>query len=233
MGRWTAKAAVGAFLAWRGDEQPAAIEILADDAGAPGAFSVGRLLPVSLSLSHSHDRALCAIGEADIELGCDLERIEPRTAGFIASYFTRAERDALATSDTAGRDLLSNLFWSAKESALKALRRGLRADTRSVEVAVTAPLGRAWGGLEVDCRGGTVLAGCWARFDDLVATIVCRPPLDRIIDLDCLTGSGDAAPVARPAPPPRAGGRDPAGVPVGAGAAARSPLRRGARKDRP
>jgi len=39
------------------------------------------------------------------------------------------------------RDLAATLIWSAKESALKALRTGLRADTRSVVVEVDVPRG--------------------------------------------------------------------------------------------
>ena len=46
-----------------------------------------------------------------------------------------------------GPDATANLIWSAKESALKVLRTGLRADTRTVEVAL------ADGGA-VDTRAG-------------------------------------------------------------------------------
>ncbi len=189
LGRWTAKAAIGAYLERRPQPLPADIEVLAASDGAPVAFAAGRPLPLSLSLSHSHHRALCVVAAAGAALGCDLERIEPRSRAFVADYFTGAERAALTAVDAADRDLLTNLIWSAKESALKALRQGLRVDTRSVEVLVSAPPGRTWGRLEVICQGGgRSLTGRWTRLDDLLATIVCRPEAGEMVDLDDRTG---------------------------------------------
>ena len=75
------------------------------------------------------------------ELGCDLEIVEPRSDAFIADYFTAEEQALIERTSAADRSLLLALLWSAKESALKALRAGLRLDTRSVIVRpVAAPL---------------------------------------------------------------------------------------------
>ena len=63
-------------------------------------------------------------------LGCDLEVIEPRSEEFVADYFTTEEQKMVSQAPIADRSKLLALLWSAKESALKALREGLRFDTR-------------------------------------------------------------------------------------------------------
>ena len=89
LGRWTAKATVDAFL---GSAGAAADPRYGGPGGRrtapPTSSPPGRPLPLALSLSHSHGRALCAVAEAGTVLGCDLERIEPRSREFVASYFT-------------------------------------------------------------------------------------------------------------------------------------------------
>ncbi len=49
---------------------------------------------------------------------------------FVADYFAPEEQTLIAHSSPADRELMLALLWSAKESALKALREGLRLDTR-------------------------------------------------------------------------------------------------------
>ena len=186
LGRWTARQAIIAFLGGRQTPAPAGLEVLAAEDGAPEAFAGGRPLPLALSISHSHGRAMAAVADAGIELGCDLERVEPRSAAFLDSYFTGAERAALAAAAAADREVLANLLWSAKESALKALRRGLRADTRSVEVRIAGPPDPTWGRLEIrpEIAAGVALEGCWRRIEDLIVTIASRAPVAPIVDLD-------------------------------------------------
>ena len=184
LGRWTAKAAVASYIGLQGHPPTGAVEVLAASDGAPEAFVNGEALPVAVSLSHSHGRAVSAVAAAGSALGCDLERIEPRSPAFIESYLTVGERVSLAAADEATRQLLANLFWSAKESALKALRRGLRADPRSLEVTLKPPSGRAWQNLRVvGAAAGVELEGRWARLDRFVVTIVARPAPEEIVDL--------------------------------------------------
>lgn len=78
-------------------------------------------------------------------MGCDLELIEARIPGFVGDFFTATEQ-RLIDSRPAGdeRDMAANLVWSAKESALKVLRTGLRRDTRTLEVTVAAPRADGW-----------------------------------------------------------------------------------------
>ncbi len=176
LGRWTAKAAIAAFLERRGEARPAHVEILAAEDGAPHALAQGAPMAISVSLSHVAGWGFCVVGEAGISLGCDLERIEPRSEEFIESYFTRAEVAMVAAAASEDRDLLTNLIWSAKESALKALRSGLRSDTRSVEVTSWQRSEYQWSSVQVISVKGAVFPGRWRRFGGLLATVVTEPP---------------------------------------------------------
>lgn len=175
LGRWTAKRAVAAFLG--GPRDPIEIRPAAD--GAPEAFLAGEPAPVVLSLSHRAGQGLCAVAAAGMALGCDLELIEPRSGEFVEDFFTAGEQALLERAPAADHPLLANLIWSAKESALKALRQGLRLDTRSVEVVeVQLPAGAgAWSPLSVRSHHtGETFHGWWRRDGGCVLTVAASPP---------------------------------------------------------
>ena len=121
-------------------------------------------------------------------LGCDLEIVEPRSAGFVADFLTSSERDWVPAQPATETDAAANLIWSAKESALKVLQTGLRRDTRSVEVAIGAAEavsthedgeGQRLGPPGGETCGGRRTAGWWrrgGRFLLTVATESSRPP---------------------------------------------------------
>ena len=158
LGRWTAKRALSVFLNVpahpvvfkKMDIRPAA-------SGAPEAFFDEQPAAVTISLSHRAGIAACAVAMSGVEMGCDLEIVEPRSDAFVADYFTVEEQALVARASAADRDRLLALLWSAKESALKALHAGLRLDTRW--------LGSATG--ELYRRSG---------FPRLVATHAQHPP---------------------------------------------------------
>ncbi len=169
LGRWTAKTAVAAWLADSRDLT--SIEIIPDAAGAPEVWIAGERPHVAISLSHSAGVAVCALVE-DGPIGCDIEVIEPRTRAFIADYFTDDEQGAVAAAGI-NASTVATLIWSAKESALKALREGLRRDTRSVAVKFESDhAGTPWNPLTVHCEGGEVLEGVWCCADGFVRTVV-------------------------------------------------------------
>ncbi len=132
LGRWTAKQAICACQLREGCSFPL-LEIRAADDGAPEVFLNGKPAGISLSISHSHGQGFCAVGLPGWSIGCDLELIEDRKDPFVEDYFTPEEM-AFCRDIPAGRALADNLIWSAKETMLKALRQGLRRDTRSVIV---------------------------------------------------------------------------------------------------
>jgi 4'-phosphopantetheinyl transferase len=128
-----------------------------------------------VSLSHRAGRAACAVAPAGALLGCDLEWVEPRSEGFIRDFFNPTEMDLVLGAAPEDRPLLANLVWSAKESALKALRTGLREDTRSVEVRLAAR-DEPWSRLEVHrTASGETFHGWWSLDGGWVLTLAAAP----------------------------------------------------------
>ncbi len=201
--RWVGKRAVAARLGLATDRTSlAGIEVLNRVTGAP-YVSIGGA-PASLEISLS-DRAGCAVAVlgaagSGSALGVDLEVVESRSQGFVTDFLTRAEQEWVtgeaAEDERLGRDAAANLVWSAKESALKVLRLGLRADTRWVEVAV-APHARddGWARLTATWRGGTVLPGWWRRDGVFLLTVVAAGDLEPPVALEGAADLTTARPV--------------------------------------
>ena len=176
LGRWAAKAAVRAVVGTDvGD-----VEIVAGLDGRPLARFAGTVPPegaVSVSISHAGGVGFAAARTGVENLGCDVEIVAVRSDAFVADYFTAAEREMVAASPAGDRDWLTNLVWSAKEAALKALGEGLRLDTRVVEV--TTPVaglrnrpGGRWQHLLVAGPDGSTFGGRWRLQDGLVWTVL-------------------------------------------------------------
>jgi phosphopantetheinyl transferase len=194
LGRWTAKRALIAYL----DVQPdpwimAKIEVRPAPSGAPEVFLDGKEAALTISLSHQAGLAVCAIAPTRIELGCDLEAIEPRSQSFIADYFTRVEQERVSRTKPANQNPLVALLWSAKESALKALHQGLRLDPRSVIVNLgEGPYDRSdWSPLRVHHDEGQVFQGWWRCGDRAVRTVVADPAPDMPISLELSASAGE------------------------------------------
>jgi 4'-phosphopantetheinyl transferase len=179
LGRWTAKRAVAAYLKVPCDPTTLArFEIRPAASGAPEMFCNDQPAEVSISITHRDGVAACAVARPEIAIGCDLELIEPRNDAFLADYFTAAEQGFVKAGSTAERVIFPTLLWSAKESALKALKVGLRVDTRCVEVSLgekslEEPLD--WLPLTVIYTNGHSLHGWWLANGELVRTIVTIP----------------------------------------------------------
>ena len=195
LGRWTAKRALAVFLNLADDlGSLAGIEICAAPSGAPEAFVAHRPLAVTISLSHSSGKALCVLAPGTAALGCDVERIEPRSQGFVDDYFTSQEQALIEQSSALDRSTLETLLWSGKESTLKALHCGLRLDTRSVIVEpedMPCRLGD-WHPLRVRyIEHCGVFQGWWKVADDFVRTLVSSPQSNEPVllqTLDCHSG---------------------------------------------
>jgi 4'-phosphopantetheinyl transferase len=193
LGRWTAKRAVVAYRNLSGHSQTLRdVEIRPAASGAPEVFLAGQPAPVTISLSHRHGIAVCSIAPSTVALGCDLEIIESRSDSFAADYFTSEEKELVARAGAEGRSRLLTLLWSGKESALKALREGLRLDTRSVVVSLDdverggaeeelrpfadSQAANRWLPFHVRCTTGQVFHGWWQNTENLVRTLVADPP---------------------------------------------------------
>jgi 4'-phosphopantetheinyl transferase len=209
LGRVVAKGVVAEALreAFPGGWRLEAIEIASEPGGRPYArlareaqavagFGPGTRLPVSVSISHAERHALCAAtvpGPANDgrALGIDLGWVEPRSPGFVATFFTGAERRFVRNGPASERDLRANLIWCAKEAVLKALGVGLAVDTRDVSCLPgagradpadwrLAPVDDAWSPFVVTCtpaiapRGGAI-RGIWRSFGGFVGALAAAP----------------------------------------------------------
>ncbi|WP_203931162.1 4'-phosphopantetheinyl transferase family protein [Virgisporangium ochraceum] len=159
------------------------VEVANAPDGAPEVRVDGVPFGRDVSVTDRAGWAVCVVGTG---VGCDLELVEPRSAGFVDTFLTAAER-RFVTGRPGGeqRDVAANLVWSAKESGLKVLRTGLRRDTRDVEVSAGPPGPAGWGTLRVRTGAGPVLPGWWRREGRFLLTVVTAAsqpppqPLDR------------------------------------------------------
>jgi 4'-phosphopantetheinyl transferase len=175
LGRWVSKALCRAWLAASGQLVPASsLTIAPDEDGAPFVLQHSRgRLPVTVSISHREEWALCALSDGrEAPLGADLEKCEPRSPGFAQDFFTVRE---LACLDAPGdRDRRVTEIWSLKEAALKAIRLGLSVDTRTVQANPREHQGLGWEPASVDLGLPNLRAHGWAFVrdeSDFVATI--------------------------------------------------------------
>jgi 4'-phosphopantetheinyl transferase len=203
LGRWTAKRAVALRLGLALTPGGlAAIEIRPALSGAPEVWLSGAPANLILSLSHSAGRAMCVVSASKVQLGCDLETIEPRSDGFLADYFTGEEQAQVAEAPIASKPLLATLLWSAKESALKALREGLRLDTRRVEVShIQKGDSSDWNAIQVHFHAGQLFHGWWKSAGSQVQTLVADPRPGTPISLQSLeafSGNGLTFPNSKP-----------------------------------
>jgi 4'-phosphopantetheinyl transferase len=174
LGRYAARCALARF--WRVPSVGAEVEIRAAPNGAPEVLAQGRR-PASISLSHSGGCALCLVGEGGLALGADLEQLEERSPELVDQFFCPGEQRLLERCEAARRPLLANLIWSAKESAAKVLREGLRLDLRTLEVVALEGAPQAgWVPLTVAGQGQR-FEGFWREEAGLVLTVLGARPL--------------------------------------------------------
>ena len=187
LGRWTAKSALLQSPYFLGSgTAPEDLTVWQAADGAPEALFRGRALPLTLSISHRSGRGLCVLAPEALLVGCDLETVEARSPAFLQDYFTPDEQAALRAAPANDRDRIATLFWGAKESALKALRLGLRADTRRIRVELPAESGadEKWCNLVVRDRESDRGFGGWFRMlKGLTLVVVTSPPSEAPVSL--------------------------------------------------
>lgn len=176
LGRWTAKQAL-LGLSKLPQSDIARFEILAAPNGAPEAQFDGKPCDTGLSISHSNGRAFSVVSGETTELGCDIELVEPRGAAFVDTFFTEAECERIERATPEDRDILVTVIWSAKESTLKALRTGLKVDTRSVEVTDDRAAAD-WQLARTITRDAGAFSCRWRLDDGFVLSIVTREPVE-------------------------------------------------------
>jgi 4'-phosphopantetheinyl transferase len=154
----------------------AGIEIGAAPSGSPDVFVGNKPAGVTISISHRCGRAICAIAAAGGRVGCDLELIEPHSQAFIEDYLTSEEQVRVAQTPVEDRDRLVALLWSGKESTLKALRLGLRVDTRCITIQpAQAQRVMGWTPLTAHSTAADIFHGWWSQSENWLQTLVADP----------------------------------------------------------
>lgn len=133
LGRYTAKRLLASpQLPWA-NASFQSLEILNESDGAP--YLNDPAIQGSLSISHRVGTAAAAYSlNKDHQVGIDLELIERRAWSFVEDFFTPEEARFARSLPEHTREIAVTLIWSAKEAILKAWRKGLRLDTRIVEI---------------------------------------------------------------------------------------------------
>jgi phosphopantetheinyl transferase len=144
--RWIwAKAAAKAKGKQRLPLFPAEIVVANEPGGRPlvrGPF----VDDLRVSLAHVEGRAVAIVADG-VDVGIDVERIEPRRPTFESLVLTAGEQQ-LTPPDGFDRDAWLTTLWAVKEAAAKATGLGLRGRPKDVEVAevrgTTARVGDRW-----------------------------------------------------------------------------------------
>lgn len=152
--------AVGGRWSRRSVEGEAGSGRRAEGGGAQDAVSPTPQAPVTQSLGRRRQDEVVATGFPAgglVQVGVDVEGIEPRADSFVQAYFAVDEMHWIGQALGDEQALLATVTWSAKEAVLKALHLGLTVDTRRVvclpatglELAAGAEYG--WNEVHVQC----------------------------------------------------------------------------------
>ena len=175
LGRWSMKYLLRHSLPGYANLSPVQVQLKNEPEGMPylEQASCGARLPLYISLSHREHRAFCALtGTPSLKVGIDLEWVENRPPSFLEDYFTAREYAAGLELQGQERDVWFTLLWSLKEAVLKAVGKGLRLDTRRVELHAVQDLPGAlqdssWRNAEVHFEQDKPLRWrLWWRYQD-------------------------------------------------------------------
>jgi 4'-phosphopantetheinyl transferase len=103
---------------------------------------------IQFSLAHSAGRMMIAI--CDVEVGCDLERIDPLFdwPPIAEAVFSKGERDYLARMPAVAGTRLFFDWWARKEAVVKAIGQGLSYPAHEIDLSVASgkasALGKHW-----------------------------------------------------------------------------------------
>ncbi|MGQ9550188.1 MAG: 4'-phosphopantetheinyl transferase family protein [Roseiflexus sp.] len=180
LGRWTAKCLTAQYIESITGRRPALSDIVitTDPDGAPRLYSrngytfIHRL---AISISHSQGHAFCALTDIPgCSPGADIEYIQERDPAFAIDFFAGAEIERVRRAPPSSQPLLTTAIWSAKEAALKSIRRGLTVDTRYVICLPDEPVADGWAPVTVLCSpelNATVHYAWWRQIGEFVLTL--------------------------------------------------------------
>lgn len=139
----------------------------------------GEHLPVSLSISHSGERALCAVcPDPEGTVGADIEVVAERPRHFYEDFYTDQERGLIEQLPGDWGHKVGTVIWCIKEAVLKARRTGFRNSATSVDVlSLDLADPRTWKKAVVETREGARPKVYWRlSADETLAMAIARIP---------------------------------------------------------
>ena len=109
-----------------------------------------------------------------VELGCDLEMIEPRSDAFVADYFTAEEQALVARASAADRSRAPGAALERERERAQSVARGpsTRHAERDREPRRCGIRSHGWSPLRVRHADGRIFCGWWQHADGIVRTVV-------------------------------------------------------------
>ncbi len=131
-GRYIAKKAIQNYLFLKNKEKIklADIAIFREGVKKPFCKIKNRRVNLDFSLSHRDDLTVTSVSQ-DKLVGIDIERIRNFDNNFLQNFLNEEELKL-----SRKKDFLPTLFWSFKESYLKALGRGLVYHPKNIEISL-------------------------------------------------------------------------------------------------
>jgi 4'-phosphopantetheinyl transferase len=190
LGRWTAKQLVRRSLSHSAGFPPAlqsftiaqhssGVPYIACSASAPAGCDLPVHPPLSLSISHSYDYALCAVAQGRTEpprLGVDLEVVQRRTSHLVLTQgaLTADEARGLGHAPVMLQTLMVVATWSAKQAVMKLAQLGASAEPQQVQCLLRPGRPRVWQAFLVEWNGTSIaelpgsnrsVSGWWRVFE--------------------------------------------------------------------
>jgi len=160
---------------------PDQINIKRTEDGWPMPLTLdGEAWPISLTISHTGDQALCAMcPDSEGTIGADLEPVAEKSRPLLEDFYTDAERQHILSLEPDHQAREATLGWCIKEAVLKARRVGLKESAKSVSLLSLQRSQRpgAWNPARVELKDGS-RPGVWWRLaeGDSLAMAIARLP---------------------------------------------------------
>jgi 4'-phosphopantetheinyl transferase len=182
LGRAAAKTLLTRHARAMGSEPPAPgqINLKRTEDGWPRPQTLeGQTLPYSLTISHTGERALCALcPDSEGTIGADLEPVAEKSRPLLEDFYTDDERELILGLAKHRQATEATLYWCIKEAVLKARRVGFKESAKTVQVrSLGRPGAQTWNRARVELRDGTIPDVWWRLAEgETMAMAIARLP---------------------------------------------------------
>lgn len=180
LGRWTAKNLLK--NCWFKGNQLEEIAVLPGTNKAPFVYLNEKLQTYQISISHSHGQAFSITTDNNMQVGCDLEKVEKRSPAFLKDYFSAVEHELYATFELIFSDFeYYTLCWSAKEALMKATKQGMSLHPLKIELSKLQFIDKGWNTLNINnLESNHSYFGFWKIQEEMVYVVLMENRVDLV-----------------------------------------------------